>query len=110
MLKAALFFEDFARRVVMQHEIGDSHVSTVFLGLDHNFTGEGPPILFETLVQGGTLDGHMNRYASWGEAARGHVDILRALGDALGKPFTEVAVSVAPEQTVKTRYERLLEE
>lgn len=29
---------------------GDVWVSTVLLGLDHNFTGHGPPEIFETMV------------------------------------------------------------
>jgi hypothetical protein len=46
-------------------------VSTVFLGLDHQF-GDGPPVLWETLVMGGVLDGQMNRYTSRAAALRGH--------------------------------------
>jgi len=29
-------------------------VSTVFLGLDHNFSSKGPPVVFETMVFGGS--------------------------------------------------------
>lgn len=50
----------------------DVFVSTVFLGLNHNFSGHGVPILFETLVFGGPLDGHMERYKTWGDAEQGH--------------------------------------
>lgn len=47
------------------------HVSTVFLGLDHSF-GEGPPLLFETMV----FPSHdMNRYSTWDEAKEGHADM-----------------------------------
>jgi hypothetical protein len=113
VLKAAEWFENFPNRVVAQHEIGESHVSTVFLGLDHNH-GNGPPVLFETLIQGGPLDDHMERYATWGEAVAGHTALLRALAEPMGKPFTEVAVSSAPTLTPRelgrTIYERLLED
>lgn len=37
-------------------------VSTVFLGMDHRHFGEGPPILFETMVFGGPLDMQQVRY------------------------------------------------
>lgn len=47
-------------------------VSTVFLGLDHRHFGEGPPILWETMVFGGVLDGAQQRYTSREEAYRGH--------------------------------------
>jgi hypothetical protein len=47
-------------------------ISTVFLGLDHNYAGVGPPVLWETLVFGGALDGEMDRYTSREAAFRGH--------------------------------------
>lgn len=54
-------------------ELGNlGSVSTVFLRMDHNFTGEGPPVLFETLVFGGKLDGKMERYCTEAEALAGH--------------------------------------
>jgi hypothetical protein len=37
-------------RIVKQEQVGDVWVSTVFLGLDHDFTGKGPPILWETMT------------------------------------------------------------
>lgn len=51
-------------------------VSTVFLGLDHNFSDEGPPILFESLVFGGKLNGEGRRYATWDEAEAGHWELV----------------------------------
>lgn len=47
---ARRFQED--ERIVRQETIGEVMVSTVFLGLDHDFTGKGPPLLFETLTFG----------------------------------------------------------
>ena len=32
--------------------IGDLTISTVWLGVNHNFTNEGPPIIFETMIFG----------------------------------------------------------
>ena len=49
----------------------DILVSTVFLGLNHNY-GEGKPILFETMVFGGAHDEDMKRYCTWEEAEEGH--------------------------------------
>ena len=46
-------------------------VSTVFLGLDHQ-RGDGPPLLFETMVFGGEFNGEMDRYSTWEEAEIGH--------------------------------------
>jgi len=39
------------KRVVAKTEVGSMCVSTVFLGLDHRL-GEGPPLLFETMIFG----------------------------------------------------------
>lgn len=58
-------------RVVAQDKIGDVKVSTVFLGLDHQW-GEGPPLLFETMIFEGPHDGYQERYSTWDEAEAGH--------------------------------------
>ena len=50
----------------------DAEVSTVFLGMDHNFFRDGPPILWESMVFGGPLDGEQERYATYHNAAQGH--------------------------------------
>jgi len=51
--------------------VGEVRVSTVFLGLDHSF-GEGPPLLFETMVFGGVLDGEQDRCSTWDAAEKMH--------------------------------------
>lgn len=51
-------------------------VSTVFLGLNHNW-GSGAPHIFETMVFGGPLDGEQDRYSTWEEAEAGHASIVR---------------------------------
>lgn len=64
------------RRRVALSELGErGTVSTVFLGLDHQF-GEGPPILYETLVFGGPWDGVMYRYSTRELALRGHEGVV----------------------------------
>ena len=65
-------------RYVGNTEVGDARVSTVFLGIDHRFSGDGPPLVFETMVFG--LDDYdeqyTERYATWDEAERGHARIV----------------------------------
>lgn len=51
-------------------------ISTVFLGLDHNFADDGPPLVFETMVFGGTLDNEQWFYSTWGEAEVGHASVV----------------------------------
>lgn len=46
-------------------------VSTVFLGVDHNY-GFGSPLLFETMIFGGRHNDYQERYTTWEEAERGH--------------------------------------
>ena len=67
-----------ADRVVKRTKIGEANVSTVFLGLDHQF-GDGPPLLFETLIFGGERDGDMWRYSTWDEAEAGHDKVVAEL-------------------------------
>lgn len=57
-------------------ELDGVKISTVFLGVDHNFFGDGPPILFETMVFGGPMDGDMRRYSTWDEAEISHAVIV----------------------------------
>lgn len=49
-----VYFQDKDYQVLRQEtiELGDVQVliSTVWLGMDHNFSGEGPPLIFETMV------------------------------------------------------------
>lgn len=56
---------------VAEEYVGTAWISTVFLWLDHSFTG-GPPILFETMVFGGELDQEQERYCTWEQAEAGH--------------------------------------
>ncbi len=54
-------------------------VSTVFLGRDHDFTGLGKPILWETMIFGGEWDGYQERYTSQEAAIEGHARVVASL-------------------------------
>jgi hypothetical protein len=82
----AAWFEK-AERHVAKTNIGDVFVSTVFLGLDHNW-GRGPPILFETMVFKGPLDGEQERYVTWEEAEAGHAAMVKRVTEAASGPRT----------------------
>ena len=60
------------RRVALAHLPDGTKVSTVFLGLDHNFMLDGPPMLFETMVFGGKHDMFQKRYCTEEQAKEGH--------------------------------------
>lgn len=73
---AKWFDDNRTNRHVAIDVIGDVRISTAFLGLDHSFGDEGPPILFETMVFGGPLSDEQDRYATWEQAEAGHAAIL----------------------------------
>jgi hypothetical protein len=52
--------------------LGEVEVVTTFLGVDQSMVPTGPPLLFETLVFGGKVDGVYDRYPTWEAAERGH--------------------------------------
>jgi hypothetical protein len=74
LMKWAKWFEK-ADRHVAKDKIGDVRISTVFLGLDHSF-GHGDPMLFESMIFGGSLDGEQNRYSTWEQAEAGHKEFV----------------------------------
>jgi hypothetical protein len=67
----ATFMESPSNMIVEKTMIEEIMVSTVFLGLDHNYWG-GPPILFETMIFGGKHDQYQRRYCTYDEAEAGH--------------------------------------
>lgn len=75
------------RRVALDH-VDDAEISTVFLGIDHNFFAKDSPILFETMVFGGHLDGEQERYRTSQQARDGHKLMIEKVKDAerRGKP------------------------
>lgn len=101
------------RRVALT-TLGDKvEVSTVFLGVDHNFYGEGPPILFETMVFYKldkpvitklpwrkepsvriTGTGLQVRYATWEEAEEGHARVVALVEKNLEHMSTAAAATM----------------
>lgn len=82
------------RRVAQDMDENDTtglkiRVSTVFLGLDHGFYHGDPrppgykPVLWETMVFGGVLDGEQDRYTSLDDAIRGHQDMCRRVSETI---------------------------
>jgi hypothetical protein len=75
-------------RVVAQETIGQNMVSTIFLGIDHSFTDEGPPILWETMTFGAKLNQHQLRCAGSREQAEAmHEEMVRLVCEATGVPY-----------------------
>ncbi|MEH1772433.1 hypothetical protein [Nostoc sp.] len=67
-----------ASTTVMINELKDSIISTRFVGIDLNpgsSNSLSQPMVFETLVMGGAMDGKKNFYPTWDEAIQGHLKI-----------------------------------
>ena len=62
---------DYASRRVGIDVVDGVEISTVFLCMDHRI-GEGPPLLYETMIFGGPLDQEQERYSTRAEAEAGH--------------------------------------
>lgn len=69
-------------RVALDCPSKEVEVSTVFLGIDHNWL-DGPPLLFETMVFGGPLDGEQDHYSTWTEAEAGHAAMVQRCKEAV---------------------------
>lgn len=82
------WYEKNERRI-KRETIGDSDVSTVFLGLNHQY-GEGPPLIFETMVFGGKLDQEQDRCSTYDQALAMHevmVEKVKHANDPTSKPY-----------------------
>jgi hypothetical protein len=53
----------------------ETAVSTVWVGLDHSW-GDGPPLIFESMIFGGNLDQEQVRYATLEQAHAGHEELV----------------------------------
>jgi hypothetical protein len=82
-IKWARWFESADRGVARDELPSGTFVSTVFLAIDHSFNPHSRrPILYETMVFGGPLDGEQLRYRTRDEALAGHRVMLEAVQKA----------------------------
>jgi len=76
-------------------ELNGLFVSTIFLGVDHNFGFGGPPLLFETMIFPGEnppenfpriqewASTYQVRYSTWEQAMSGHENVVRIIREGL---------------------------
>ena len=70
-------FEDFKKRIVGRTQLNNGVlVSSVFLGLNHNYSDANNPHVFETMVFGGPNDGDCERCSTWQQALEIHERIV----------------------------------
>lgn len=70
-------------RRIARTVVGDITVSTVWLGLDHDYL-TGVPVIFETMTFGDPYENELRRYSTEEDAIRGHLKVLDRL--RAGKP------------------------
>jgi len=83
LMEWARWFESPEKCRVAETVRGKIRVSTVFLGLNRSF-GDGPPLLFETMIFDGDQKQYQDRYSTWAEAEDGH---KKACALAFGTAF-----------------------
>lgn len=81
VLEWGRWFETAERHVAETVLPNGTRVSTVFLALDHSFSG-GEPLLFETMLFGGKHDQYQERYSTWEEAEIGHKKAIKIAEEA----------------------------
>lgn len=96
MLEWGQWFETADRRVAFTKMWLGVEVSTVFLGINHQF-GCGAPILFETMIFGGDHDEYQERYYTWEESEVGHRQAcIRSEGNFFKFLYTLLKVGFGP--------------
>lgn len=87
-------------RFVGKTEVSGVTVSTICLGLDHNFAFKGPPVLYETMTFGGKThpdDSHVQlRWSTRQEALAGHERTVRYV-EAVSRWVKKGMAGDAPE-------------
>jgi hypothetical protein len=89
LLKWARWLEDSRdARVLKQEWVSNIRISTIFLGLDHNFCSDGPPIVWETMLFSNMADfqGRMWRCAGTREQAEAqHEKVVQLVKDEIAR-------------------------
>lgn len=107
LMRWAMWMET-GKRHVADSEVGVVRVSTVFLGLNHNWSPSGPPILFETMCFAQQSLDHLPfcRYATWDEAVAGHAAVcaeVQTLVDSHAKRTRAILARVMKQKNRKSR-------
>lgn len=84
---------------IAETEVGCLRVSTIFLGLDHNYARTGDPLLFETMIFGDGADHYQTWCSTWDEAERMHAaaEVVAASWIARAKAMLGPAFAEPPQ-------------
>jgi len=78
MLEWSMMFST-TNRTIAYDKIGDCAISTIFLGIDHSFTGR--PLIFETMVF--SEEEFCKRYETYDQAESGHKKIVSLIKEGI---------------------------
>lgn len=104
---------DFGVRHVARTRVGQTEISTVFLGLDHDHGHrDTPPVLWETMVFSAPdgCDDASERYSSRADAEAGHARAVAIVRDAHGEAAVLAAEIVGGITSMQARAARQLTE
>jgi len=68
--------DDLEKHIIGRDTEGNTLVSTIFLGVDHDPAGD-KPMLWETMVFHGRTAEYQKRYSSAKEARKGHGEVVK---------------------------------
>ena len=98
----ALMEDSEYRRIALTKLANGIRISTIWMGLDHRFGGDGPPVIFETMVFDDSdasnrgRDLGMWRYCTELDAQQGHIHVVdKWMTKAIG-PKKVLSFSYAP--------------
>ncbi len=100
LISWAMWFEG-PERFIAHARVRGHRVSTVFLGIDHNMTPCGPPVLFETAVFKGHNTETMLRSCTYEQAVRLHQLTVRELGRPWRYKKRDILPSDAQQHTAR---------
>lgn len=87
-------------------------ISTVFLGINHNYLRNGKPIVFETMIfwsEDQKLNQWQERYCTWKQAYYGHNHAVRLVIEEIRKQLQENPNKIfTPQKTSKEKFDDLV--
>ena len=84
---------EHGKRIVARTTVGPVEISTVWLGIDHSFREEDPPLIYETMAfwlgtptPGHGLEDWCERYTTREQAEAGHTKMCRDIAERFTIP------------------------
>lgn len=67
---------DMDYKRVAETTVGNTWISTVWIGLNYDWSRKGPPLIFETMIFGGPMNEETWRWSTEAEALAGHEEVV----------------------------------